>query len=50
VLLMLPGDRRDGVSKTIAAAGLELGVWDNGSLDHRQPSRSDAYDAQDAPR
>lgn len=43
VLLMLPGDRRDAISSTLTRAGLELGVWDNGSLDHRQPTA-------DAPR
>jgi hypothetical protein len=32
-LLMLPGDRRDAISKALAGAGLELGIWDNGSLD-----------------
>jgi hypothetical protein len=37
-LLMLPGDRRDAVSSTLVRAGLELGVWDNGSLDARQPA------------
>ena len=37
-LLMLPGDRRDAVSSSLTRAGLELGVWDNGSLDHRQPA------------
>lgn len=37
-LLMLPGDRRDAVSSTLTRAGLELGIWDNGSLDHRQPA------------
>jgi hypothetical protein len=37
-LLMLPGDRRDAVSSSLSNAGLELGVWDNGSLDHRQPA------------
>jgi hypothetical protein len=37
-LLMLPGDRRDAVSSSLTNAGLELGVWDNGSLDHRQPA------------
>jgi hypothetical protein len=36
-LLMLPGDRRDAVSNALVAARLELGVWDNGSLDARQP-------------
>jgi hypothetical protein len=36
-LLMLPGDRRDAVSSTLTRGGLELGVWDNGSLDSRQP-------------
>jgi hypothetical protein len=36
-LLMLPGARRDAVSSTLTRAGLELGSWDNGSLDHRQP-------------
>jgi hypothetical protein len=41
-LLMLPGDRRDAVSSTLLGAGLELGVWDNGSLDHRQPGAADA--------
>jgi hypothetical protein len=38
VLLMLPGDRRDAVSSSLTRAGLELGMWDNGSLDHRQPA------------
>jgi hypothetical protein len=38
VLLMLPGDRRDAISSSLTRAGLELGVWDNGSLDARQPS------------
>jgi hypothetical protein len=33
VLLMLPGARRDALSSTLVRAGLELGVWDNGSLD-----------------
>ncbi len=42
-LLMLPGDRRDAVSHTLVRGGLDLGVWDNGSLDARQP-------APDAPR
>jgi hypothetical protein len=37
-LLMLPGARRDAVSSTLTRAGLELGSWDNGSLDHRQPA------------
>lgn len=32
-LLMVPGARRDAVSSTLVRAGLELGVWDNGSLD-----------------
>ena len=38
VLLMLPGARRDALAKSLAAAGLELGVWDNGSIDTRQPA------------
>jgi hypothetical protein len=41
-LLMLPGTRRDAVSSTLARAGLELGAWDNGSLDARQPAGVDA--------
>jgi hypothetical protein len=41
-LLMLPGARRDAVSSTLRGAGLELGVWDNGSRDARQPVAADA--------
>jgi hypothetical protein len=41
-LLMLPGARRDAVSSTLVRAGLELGVWDNGSGDARQPVGADA--------
>lgn len=41
-LLMLPGARRDAISSTLARGGLELGVWDNGSLDARQPAAADA--------
>jgi hypothetical protein len=41
-LLMLPGERRDAVSSTVVRAGLEIGVWDNGSLDARQPGAADA--------
>lgn len=37
VLLMLPDGQRDAVSSSLARAGLELGVWDNGSLDSSQP-------------
>ncbi len=37
-LLMLPGARRDAVASTLRRAGLELGVWDNGSIDTRQPA------------
>jgi hypothetical protein len=35
-LLMLPGDRRDAIANSLTRGGLELGVWDNGSLDARQ--------------
>jgi hypothetical protein len=38
VLLMLPGARRDAVASTLRRDGLELGVWDNGSIDTRQPA------------
>jgi hypothetical protein len=41
-LLMLPGARRDAVSNALVRAGLELGVWDNGSGDARQPAAADA--------
>ena len=41
-LLMLPGERRDAVSSSLTRAGIELGVWDNGSLDARQPPAADA--------
>jgi hypothetical protein len=41
-LLMLPGARRDAVASTLTRGGLELGVWDNGSLDSRQPVVPDA--------
>jgi hypothetical protein len=41
-LLMLPGARRDAISSTLTRGGLELGVWDNGSLDARQPAAADA--------
>jgi hypothetical protein len=37
-LLMLPGARRDAIASTLRRAGLELGVWDNGSIDTRQPA------------
>jgi hypothetical protein len=41
-LLMLPGARRDAVASSLTRAGLELGVWDNGSIDTRQPAVPDA--------
>ncbi len=41
-LLMLPGARRDAISSSLTHAGIELGVWDNGSLDARQPVAVDA--------